>query len=131
LQSQIGECSERIQRELKQWESGDAPGGPLPPAGKLIKVEGLSREEAKTLRAQAYRILGVDLTGVDRINGQFIQVFLSEVGPDLTSFRSASAFASWLKLSPNREVSGGKVLKSKTGKNGSRMAKAFRLAANS
>jgi transposase len=72
----------------------------------------------------------VDLTGVNGINGQFIQVFLSEVGPDLSSFRSASALASWLKLCPNQEISGGKVLKSKTGKNGSRMAKAFRMAAN-
>jgi len=65
LQSQISECSERIQRELRQWESRvDGDDKPLPPTGKLIKAEGLSREEAKSLREQAHRILGVDLTEV-------------------------------------------------------------------
>lgn len=60
-----------------------------------------------------------------------MQVFTAEVGPDIGRFRSASAFASWLKLCPNPEISGGKILKSKTGKNSSRMAAAFRMAAHS
>jgi transposase len=132
VQGQIAECSEKIRQELDGWETRIDPGDkPLGPPTKPIRADGLSRGEAQSLREQCYRILGVDLTGVDGINGQFIQVFLSEVGPDLSSFRSASAFASWLKLCPNQEISGGKVLKSKTGKNGSRMAKAFRMAANS
>jgi transposase len=131
IQRQIAECSETIKKELKGWESRiDPEEKPLGPTKKQIRADGLTSEEAHNLREECYRILGVDLTGVDGINGQFIQVFLSEVGPDLRSFRSASAFASWLKLCPNPEISGGKVLKSKTGKNGSRMAKAFRMAAN-
>jgi transposase len=132
LQKQIADCSEKIRQELNGWESRiDPDDKPLNPATKQIRADGLKREEALSLREQSYRILGVDLTGVDGINGQFLQVFLAEAGPDLSSFRSASAFASWLKLCPNQEISGGKVLKSKTGKNGSRMAKAFRLSANS
>ena len=132
IQRQIGECGEKIRKELNGWESRIDPGDkPLGPAAKQIRGGGLSRNEAHSIREQGYRILGVDLTDVDGINVQFIQVFLSEVGPDLSSFRGASAFASWLKLCPNREISGGKVLKSKTARNGSRMAKAFRLAANS
>lgn len=132
IQRQIAQCSEKIQQELQGWESRIDPADkPLGPAAKQIRADGLSRNEACSLREQSYRILGVDLTEVDGINVQFLQVFLSEVGPDLSAFRSASAFASWLKLSPKPEISGGKVLKSKTGKNGSRMAKAFRLTANS
>jgi transposase len=132
LQGQIAECSERIQQELNGWETRvDSDHKPLPPAAKRIKVDGLTRDQSHSLREQAYRILGVDLTQVDGINGQFMQVFLSEVGPDLSSFRCASAFASWLKLCPNQEISGGKVLTARTGKNSSRLAKAFRLAANS
>ena len=132
LQSQIGECQVRIREELNSWDSKIDPAAcPPPPASKKIRVEGLTATEAENLREHCYRVLGVDLTQVDGINGGFVQVFLSEVGADISRFRSASAFASWLKLSPNREVSGGKVLKSKTAKNGSRMAKAFRMAANS
>jgi transposase len=132
LQSQIGECQVRIREELNSWDSKiDPVACPPPPASKKIRVEGLTATEAENLREHCYRVLGVDLTQVDGINGGFVQVFLSEVGADISRFRSPSAFASWLKLSPNREVSGGKVLKSKTAKNGSRMAKAFRMAANS
>jgi len=131
LQSQISECHEKIREELRAWDSRvDPTDHPLPPAGKPIKVEGLTTEQANNVREQSYRVLGVDLTQVDGINGHFLQVFLSEVGPDLSRFRSASAFASWLKLSPNREVSGGKVLKTRTERSGSRMAKAFRMAAH-
>jgi transposase len=131
LQSQIAECQTRIRQDLEGWDSKiDPTDYPAPPASKQIKAEGLTVEEAESLRENCYRILGVDLTQVHGINGNFIQIFLSEVGPDIGRFRSASAFASWLRLNPNREVSGGKVLKSKTAKNGSRMAKAFRMAAN-
>ncbi len=130
LQGQIAECQTRIREELAGWDSKTEPGDSAPPAGKPIRIEGLTTNESETLRQNSYRVLGVDLTRIDGINGNFLQVFLAEVGPDLSRFRSPSAFASWLKLSPNREVSGGKVLKSKTEKNASRMAKAFRMAAN-
>ncbi|MGH9632877.1 MAG: transposase [Bryobacteraceae bacterium] len=41
---------------------------------------------------------------------------LCEVGTDLTRFRNASAFASWLGLCPEKQVSGGKVQQESTGK---------------
>jgi transposase len=104
---------------------------PLPAVRKKIKIDGLTATEANSIREHCYRVLGVDLTQVDGINGQFIQVFTAEVGPDLNRFRSASAFASWMNLSPRRDVSGGKVLRGKKDKNGNRLAAAFRMAANS
>jgi transposase len=132
LQSQMAECSDRIRQELDGWETRVGPEDQPPPAAtKKIKADGFTREEAENLRDRAYRILGADLTQVNGINGQFLQVFLSEAGPDLSAFRSASAFTSWLKLCPNPQISGGKVLASKTGKNANRLAKAFRMAANS
>lgn len=48
---------------------------------------------------------------------------------DLSPFPSANHFASWLGLTPNKKVSGGKVLSSKTRKNKHRLALAFRQAA--
>lgn len=35
---------------------------------------------------------------------------LCEIGPHLSAFRNASAFASWLGLCPEKQISGGKVL---------------------
>jgi hypothetical protein len=68
---QIAECSEKIRQGLSGWESRiDPEDKPLGPAAKPIQVDGLTRYEANSLREQCYRILGVDLTGVDGINGK-------------------------------------------------------------
>ena len=55
---------------------------------------------------------------------------ISEIGTDMTKWESAGHFASWLGLSPNNRVTGGKVISSKTKPSASRAAAALRLAAN-
>jgi len=59
------------------------------------------------------------------------QVVLAEVGPDVSRFRNASAFASWLGLCPDKRISGGKVLSTKTRKVKNRVAIVLRLGAKS
>ena len=55
----------------------------------------------------------------------------AEVGFDLAhSFPSAKNFTSWMGLSPNKRITGGKVLSSKSNRNKSRLAQAFRKSAN-
>jgi transposase len=131
LEGQIRECHEEIDRKLAGWDSVvDLEENPLAGPSKKIKIDRLTAADAESIREHCYRVLGVDLTQVDGINGQFIQVFVAEVGTDLHAFRSASAFASWMNLSPCPPVSGGKVLKGKKRKNGNRLAAAFRMAAN-
>ena len=54
------------------------------------------------------------------------------MGPDLsTSFPSEDHFASWLELTPRRDVSGGKVVRQKARKSNNRVANALRMAAQS
>ena len=49
----------------------------------------------------------------------------------MTKWESAKHFASWLGLSPNNRITGGRVISSKTKASGNRAAKAaLRLAAN-
>jgi len=66
------------------------------------------------LRTERYRILGVDLTEVPGIGTLLVQTLLTKIGPDLSKFRSAAAFASWLGLCPDNRVSGGKILSVRT-----------------
>ncbi|MGI9073283.1 MAG: transposase [Bryobacteraceae bacterium] len=56
----------------------------------------------------------MDLTEVSSINTLTVHSVLAEVGPDLSKFRSAAAFASWLGLCPDNRISGGKVLSVRT-----------------
>jgi len=83
------------------------------------------------LRSELYRIFGVDLTDVPGISAVTAHTILCEIGADLSPFRNASAFASWLGLCPERQISGGKVLFTKSRRVRSRLALALRLGANS
>src|SRR3989441_5634992 len=73
------------------------------------------RYEPKTfdLRGELYRIFGVDLTNVPGISAITAQSILCEIGTDVSRFRNASAFASWLGLCPENKISRGKVLYTK------------------
>jgi transposase len=53
------------------------------------------------------------------------------IGACISRFRNASAFASWLGLCPEKKISGGKVLFTKSRRVRSRVAIALRLAARS
>jgi hypothetical protein len=82
-------------------------------------------------RQEYFRLFGVDLTQVDGIAMGTLQTLAAEVGPDLSRFRSAAAFTRWAGLTPKQEISGGKLLCSKTPKNKNRVAYALRMAAQS
>ena len=81
------------------------------------------------MRSELYRVFGVDLTAIPGISGLTAHTFLAEVGPDLSRFASAAAFASWLALCPANKKSGGKILSSKTRQTNSRASHALRVAA--
>ncbi len=72
---------------------------------------------------------GVDLTQVPGISLTTAMTFLSEVGPDLKRFSNFKHFCSWLKLCPNRKVTGGRVLSSRTKPQKGILAIQLRLAA--
>ena len=73
---------------------------------------------------------GVDLTRIDGVDAYRALKVISEIGTDMTKWPSTKHFASWLGLSPNNRVTGGKVKSSKTKPSANRAAAALRLAAN-
>jgi Transposase IS116/IS110/IS902 family len=74
------------------------------------------------LREEAYRILGVDLTTIPGISVLHVQTIVAELGGDISRFRSAGAFSSWMGLCPDNDISGGKVLWTGTRKVKNRVA---------
>lgn len=128
-QSLIAECDREIQGSLEEINSkSEAPSGL---AAETDSETASGSPSAFELRTQLQRILGVDLTPVPGLSTVNIQMLVGEIGPDLSKFRSASAFASWLGLCPDNDVSGGKVLRTGTRKVKNRAAKALRMAAQS
>src|SRR5712691_5764923 len=82
------------------------------------------------MRQALYRMSGVDLTAIDAIGVETVQVVLSEYGPDLSKFPSEKEFVQHVTLAPHKPMSGGKaVKKKKRGSASTRVAAALRMAA--
>jgi transposase len=75
---------------------------------------------------------GVDLMAIEGVSHATVMTIMSEVGVEgFKKFETAKQFTSWLHLSPNTKITGGKVINSHIPKGGSRLKIALRNAANS
>lgn len=81
------------------------------------------------VRTYLFRICGVDLTAIDGIDTTTALKVIAEIGPDLSRFKSAKHFASWLGLCPGTKISGGKLLSGTTKRTTNRVAQALKMAA--
>jgi transposase len=127
-QKLIDDCDGQIRKSLEQFKPPRQPdashGDSQKPQPKPPSTDGVLRSELK-------RIFGVDVTKIPGIRVGIGQTLFGEIGPDFTKFRSASAFASWMGLCPDNDISGGKVLWVGTRKVNCRAATALRMAAQS
>ena len=117
-QGKIAECDREIEARLEQFEDR-SDGEPPAPNGKKRNQKNAPRFD---VQSQLYRMTGVD--------GFTALKVISEIGADMTKWPSAKHFASWLGLSPNNRITGGRVMSSKTKPSANRAAAALRLAAN-
>ncbi len=127
--TKISECDGELERMLTAMESRGEPDAPLPllpPAKKDSKSKNKPNFNA---RAQLARIVGVDLVAVTGLAAAAVQSIISEVGTNMTRFPTVKHFCSWLGLAPHNDVSGGRVLRSRTLKVHNRAGQAFRQAA--
>lgn len=81
------------------------------------------------LRPILHRKFGVDLTAIPGIDSSTALTILSEIGSDLTPWKTSKHFASWLCLCPGNKVSGGKQLSGKSRPSANRVKRALELAA--
>ena len=62
------------------------------------------------VRAMMYQLTGTDLTQIHGIEPFLALRLVAECGTDLSCWKTAKHFTSWLTLAPGCKVSGGKVL---------------------
>ncbi len=82
------------------------------------------------VRAALVRWAGVDLTRIGGIDVCTALKVLAELGTDLSKFKSAKHFASWLGLCPGTRITGGKRISGATKRIANRVAQALKLAAH-
>jgi len=130
IQERIADYEREILRKLAEMEREDRRGQPVPPVRNAMKRRSLRKRGQEPMREAWYRMSGVDLTEIDAIGVETIQVVLTEYGPDLSCFPTEKQFVSHATLAPRRPTSGGKpVRKKKRNSAGTRVAAALRMAA--
>ena len=127
-QKKIADCDEAIIKQLEKQPnvSDDEP----PPGDKGIQACSRIRGGVD-VRDLLYQKSGLDLFAIPGLAADTLLTLASEVGFDLSPWKTEKHFASWLGLCPGTKRSGGKVLDAKAKRNRNRAAQAFRLAANS
>lgn len=121
--TQLAECDCEIERQLHSLQIHDGE----PAKGKK---RGRARNAPKfDVRAQLFRMCGVDLTRIDGVDVTTALAVVSEIGTDMSRFPTVKHFTSWLGLCPGTKITGGKVMSGKTKRVVNRAAQALRLAA--
>jgi transposase len=73
---------------------------------------------------------GVELLEINCVGVATILTLISETGLEMSKFKTAKHFASWLGFAPNCKMSGGKVLSSHKRKKTNPLAKVIRDVVN-
>ena len=130
--SQIAVYEKEIQRRMQAITPGERKDVEAPPLGKPEKRKTMKRRGQEGKRQEMYRVLGADLTTIDGIGVETVEVIMSEYGTEMSKFPTEREFVKHVGLAPHRSVSGGKVLKNKSRKQkGTRTAEVLRNAASS
>jgi len=125
-QKQIQVCDEQIGAHM----------GTLATKADPLELKAARKEKKKrrnqaafNIREEAFRISGADLTQIDGISESAALALIAEIGVDMSPWKTEKQFASWLALSPNNKISGGKILKRSTRKTANRARDLLRLCA--
>jgi transposase len=127
-QQHIADCDLQLRQHLESFSSRVDP--VAQPMGAKPKGKKASKNAPRfDLRAELYRVTGIDWSQINGMDVLTAQTVMAEAGVDLSAFPSDKQFTSWLGLCPTNETSGGKVLKRRTRKVVNRATTAFRNAA--
>lgn len=129
--NKISECDRKIETQLNVFEEKSVSDESTQQTVSKRK----SRSHCKNklsfdATSHLIRITGVDLTAIPGIEASNALKFISEIGLDLSRWKSSKHFSSWLGLCPGNKVSGGKSLSGKSKRTSSHAALTLRMAAS-
>jgi|ERR1700674_366943 len=152
VQEQIKQCDQELMGYTRQLEASTVvakPVGPIrivcpnaePGVPKLNPAAALrpAKPRRKTSknepdgpwREELHRFFGVDLTLIPSIGVLSGITLMTELGNDLSAFKTDHHFSSWLCLCPDNQTSASKVLHRSTRRSQNRVRQVLRMAASS
>lgn len=132
LQTKITACDSEIEKMLNEQINNDNNKKQHYIDKKVHKKINKNTPKNIDLNLMSYQLLdGVDILAIEGVSHSTVLSLISEVGLEgIKKFPTAKQFSSWLRLSPNNKISGGKVLSNRIPKGSNRLKIAFRNAAN-
>src|SRR3984893_9316764 len=136
VHQQMQECDWKLERYLASLPTRilEVPAQPesapaVTPKKKKKAKKPQGNEPQLDLKVELKRICGVDLTSIDGINVMTAQTIVSEIGTNMSGFKDEDHFASWLGLTPSKDISAGKTVRRGKKKVNNRVAVGLRTAA--
>jgi transposase len=130
-QKQMAECDQRIEQYLQQREDRSA-GASLPEEKRKERLR--KKKKGNTpqfdLRTELFHMAGADLTQIDGVDVMTAMTILSEVGWDMSKWKTEHHFVSWLRLCPDNKISGDKIIGKGRLPTTNRATSALRMAAS-
>jgi transposase len=123
IKEQMLKCEQEIERTLTEINSE------LPPEARPKTKRVRQNDYAFDVRSYLRELAGVDLTQIQGLDEKTVLTILAETGTDLSRWKSAGHFTSWLGLAPKAKISGEKVIGHFKGSVANRASQAFRMAA--
>jgi transposase len=127
-QAKIADCDHAIIKQLEKQPNSSDDGPPT--AEKPVPARNRIRNGVD-VRDLLFKKSGVDLFAIPGLAADTLLTLASEVGFDMSPWKTEKHFVSWLGVCPGTKKSGGKVLRNKTKRHPNRATQAFRLAAAS
>ena len=129
VQERIAAYEKEILRRLGEMERDELRGQTASPLPNANKAQAIRKRGEEAKRHALFLMSGVDITRIDAIGVETVEVVLSEYGSDLSRFPTEKQFVSHVTLAPHVPTSGGKPLKKRKPNSAStRVAAALRMA---
>jgi transposase len=127
---QLRVCDDQMQKYLGTFPD-QSLGRPRPRRHGRARRERRRNDPAFDVAGALFRMSGVDLTVLEGIDPNTALVLMSEIGPDVSRFPTVKRFCSWLGLTPQHQMSAGKIRSRRVHRGATRAGRALRLAAQS
>lgn len=131
--SQIASCDEMIKKQLLK-QVAIIKDGDISEIENPIKKKSKAKPRKNELTFDVLPYLTilttVDLSQIPGLGDSTILELISEIGTDMSKWKSEKHFAAWLNLAPNSKISGGKILSSKRMKKKNKAGQILKQAAS-
>ena len=130
-QNQINDCDKKIQEQLLKQVAIAKEGDITELSQKdSVKKKGKKNQFNFSAGGHIKDLIGVDLCKIPGVNDVTAMELISEIGTDMSKWKSAKHFAAWLNLAPNTKITGGKIISSKMMKKKNKAGQTLKMSAS-